>query len=169
MSSVRRNFLEDKLWGEKYYLIFLLCKKKGKWSNILSEQTCTNISITKYTKYDGDISCLSFIQLKSITGVVDPAKCGASQHHDSLLARKFSASEIIPEQKIKPRKLTRRCLLALMAKYYTDGFSFVYFPKDFLNSSLSIKTFISKSTIFSKLKSGCKSWSYLLRSFTVLN
>ena len=35
-----------------------------------------------------------------------PAKCGASQHHDSLLARKFSASEIIPEQNMKPRKLT---------------------------------------------------------------
>ena len=35
-----------------------------------------------------------------------PAKCGASQHHDSLVARKFSASEIIPEQKLKPRKLT---------------------------------------------------------------
>ena len=53
-----------------------------------------------------DISCLYFIQLKSINGVVGSTKCGASQHHDSLLARKFSASEIIPEQKIKPRKLT---------------------------------------------------------------
>ena len=53
-----------------------------------------------------DISCLYLIQLKSINGVVGAAKCGASQHHDSLLARKFSASEIIPEQNIKPRKLT---------------------------------------------------------------
>ena len=39
-------------------------------------------------------------------GGFSSAKCGASQHHDSVLARKFSASEIIPEQKIKPRKLT---------------------------------------------------------------
>ena len=33
-----------------------------------------------------------------------PAKCGASQHHDSVEARKFSASEIIPEQKNKTKK-----------------------------------------------------------------